>query len=117
MDQQNAAVSMRQTLEQDLGRIILEAVGSARDETARFIVPVGTEEVHVEMSLKPLNPLVSPDDPIVLNLMSQIARAADKVRNSGRRIASVPGWNGNAAEPLLMAGLGQDVSQGDPDDR
>ena len=39
------------------------------------------------MSLKPLNPHVSANDPIVLNLMAQVAKAADKVRNSGRRSA------------------------------
>ena len=104
MDEQNAILSMRQTLEQDLGRILLGAIRSAKDGTGRFVVPVGSEEVHVEMSLKPLNPHVSPDDPIVLNLMSQVAKAADKVRNSGRRSAFESGSNGRAAEPLPVAG-------------
>ncbi len=99
MDQQNAVVSIRQTLEQDLGRILLRAVRSAKDETGRFIVPVGSEEVHVEMCLKPLNPHIRPDDPIVLNLMSQVANAVDKVRNSGRQSALDPGPNGKTAEP------------------
>ena len=78
-------VSMREKLEQDPGRILLGAIRAANDGTSRFVVPVGSEEVHVEMSLKPLNPHVSANDPIVLNLMSQVAEATDKVRNSGRR--------------------------------
>ena len=85
MDHQNATVSMRETLEQDLGRILLGAIRAANDGMSRFVVPVGSEEVHVEMSLKPLNPHVSANDPIVLNLMSQVVKATDKVRNSGRR--------------------------------
>ena len=80
MDEREAMVSMRQTLEEDLGRIILRAVGNAKDKTARFVVPVGTEEVHVEMSLKPLNPHVGANDPIVLNLMDQLSKAAARVR-------------------------------------
>ena len=105
MDQQNAILSMRETLEQDLRRILLGAIGSAKDGTGRFIVPVGSEEVHVEMSLKPLNPHVSSDDPIVLNLMSQVAKAAEKVRNRGRRSALESGSNGKVADPLPVAGL------------
>ena len=85
MDQQNAMVSMRETLEQDLGRILLGAIRGARGGTGRFVVPVGSEEVHVEMSLEPLNPHVEPDDAIALNLMSQVASAVEKVRN-GRRL-------------------------------
>ena len=100
MDQQHAVVSMRQTLEQDLGRILLGAIRSTKDGTGRFVVPVGSEEVHVEMSLKPLNPHVDPDDAIALNLMSQVASAVDKVRNSGRGNAFGPGSNGREAEPL-----------------
>ena len=91
MDEQNAIVSMHQTLEQDLGRILLRAVRGARDGTARFVVPVGSEEVHVEMSLKPLDPHVRPGDPIVLNLLGQVAGAADKVRNRYRRNTGVSG--------------------------
>ena len=109
MDQQNAIISMRQTLEQDLGRILLGAMRSANDGTRRFVVPVGSEEVHVEMTLKPLNPHVSPNDPIVLNLMTQVVKAADKVRTRGRRSARASGLNGNAAELLPVAGSGQDV--------
>ena len=63
IDEQNAMVSMRQTLEQDLGRLLLRAIRGAKDGTARFVVPVGSEEVHVEMCLKPLNPRVRPDEP------------------------------------------------------
>ena len=91
MDEQNAIVSMHQTLEQDLGRILLRALRGARDGTARFVVPVGSEEVHVEMSLKPLDPHVRPGDPIVLNLLGQVAGAADKVRNRYRRNTGVSG--------------------------
>ena len=104
MDEQNAMVSMRQTLEQDLGRILLRAIRGAKDGKARFVVPVGSEEVHVDMSLNPLNPHVGPDDPIILDLMSQVAMAVDKVRNSGRGNAFESGSNGKAAEPLPVAG-------------
>ena len=76
MDEQNAIVSMRQTLEQEFGRILLGAIRSAQDGTGRFVVPVGSEEVHVEMSLRPLNPNVGPDDPIVVNPMDQVAKTA-----------------------------------------
>ena len=68
-----------------LGRILLGAIRGANDGTSRFVVPVGSEEVHVEMSLKPLNPHIGPDDPLVLNLVEQLACAAEKVRN-GRRL-------------------------------
>ena len=85
MDQQNAIVSMRETLEQDLGRILLGAIRGAKDGPGRFVVPVGSEEVHVEMSLKPLNPQVSASDPTVLNLLTQVAEAADNVRTRHMR--------------------------------
>ena len=93
LDQQQAIVSMRQTLEQDLGRILLNSVRNAKDEAARFVVPAGSEEVHVEMSLKPLNPCVGPDDPMVLNLLGQLADAVDKVRNRHRRNTGASGPN------------------------
>ena len=76
MDEQNAIVSMRQTLEQDFGRILLGAIQSAQDGMGRLVVAVGSEEVHVEMSLRPLNPNVGPDDPIVVSIMDQVAKAA-----------------------------------------
>ena len=101
MDQQNAIVSMRQTLEQDLGRILLRAVRGANDGTARFVVPVGSEEVHVEMSLKPLNPHVRPDDPMTLNLLGQLADAIGRVRNRHRQ-------NTAASGPEREAGLNAD---------
>ena len=85
MEEQDAMVSMRQTLEQNLGRTILRAIEGAKEKTAKFVVPVGTEEVHVEMSLRPLNPHLSPNDPIALNLLSQLSDAAEKVRNSHKR--------------------------------
>ena len=93
IDEREAMMSMRQTLEQDLGRIILGAVAGARDKTGRFVVPVGTEEVHIEMSLKPLSPHVGADAPIVLNLMEQLTKAAETVR-SGRRCEATPSANG-----------------------
>ena len=89
IDEREAKMSMRQTLEQDFGRIILGAVAGARDKTGRFVVPVGTEEVHVEMSLKPLNPHVRADDPIVLNLMEQLTKAAERV-SGVRRCEATP---------------------------
>ena len=45
----------------------------------------------MEMSLKPLDPHVRPGDPIVLNLLGQVAGAADKVRNRYRRNTGVSG--------------------------
>ena len=94
MDEQNAMASMRQTLEQDLGKILLQAIRGAKDGKARFVVPVGSEEVHVAMSLNPLNPHVDPDDPMVLNPLEQLADAADKVRNRHRRNTGASGPNG-----------------------
>ncbi|MCY4623622.1 MAG: hypothetical protein OXC99_01230 [Chloroflexi bacterium] len=85
MDQQSAMVSLRETLEQDLGRILLGAIRGAKDGTSRFVVPVGSEEVHVEMSLNPLNPHVGASDPTVLNLMAHVVEATDKVRTRHRR--------------------------------
>ncbi len=84
-DERAAIISMRQTLEQDLGRIILRAIKQARDRTEKFVIPVGTQEVHVEMSLRPLNPNTSPNDPYVLELLNQVFNAAEKVRNRNRR--------------------------------
>ena len=85
LDEQAAVISMGQTLEQDLGRIMLRAIRGAQDGTVRLVVPVGTEEVHVQMSLQPLNAHVSPDDPSVLNLLGQLSKAVEKVRNCHRR--------------------------------
>lgn len=90
-DEQNALASMRQTLEQDLGRIILRAIRGAKDRAARFVVPVGTEEVHVEMSLQALDLHVGPNDPIVLSLLDQLSQAAGTVRNRYRRDTSSNG--------------------------
>ena len=99
-DHQDSIVSMRHTLEQDLGRIILEAIGSARDEPARFVFPVGTEEVHVEMSLKPLNAHNGGENSIVLNLMKHLTKAAERVRGvrsceaTSNAIGTVPSTKG-----------------------
>lgn len=91
MDEQDAMASMRQALEQDLGRIILRAIRGAKEQAARFVVPVGAEEVHVEMSLQPLDPSVGPHDPIALSLLEQVSQAAETVRNRYRRDASSNG--------------------------
>ena len=87
IDEQHAQVAVRQQLEQDLGRIILGAVRGSKHEAASFIVPVGTEEVHVQMSLRPLNGKADSNDPIVLNLVGQIQVAVDTVRkrHAGRK--------------------------------
>ena len=103
MDQQNAIISMRETLEQDLGRILLEAIRGAKDGTSRFVVPVGSEEVHVEMSLKPLNPHIGPNDPLVLNLVEQLACAAEKVRNGLRLEPSSAGPNSTVQDEWPLA--------------
>ena len=105
MDQQNAIVSMRQTLEQDLRSILPRAVRSAKDGTALLVVPVGSEEVHVEMSLKPLNPHVRPNDPMILNLLDQLADAVDKVRNSHRRKSA--GLGANEREIKMLTGISE----------
>ena len=81
LDAQAAEISMRETLESDLGRILLKAIGNAGDEASRFVVSVGTEEVHVEMALKPLDSRVSPDDPVFIDLACQYFDAYEKVRN------------------------------------
>ena len=108
MDEQDAMASMRQTLEQDLGRIILGAIQGAKDQPARFVVPVGTEEVHVEMSLQPLNPHVGPNDPIALSLMKQLAQAAETVRNRYRRDTSSHGIESPGRSGMIPNG---DVSR------
>ena len=100
LHEQNAMVSIRQTLAQDLGMILLRAVRRAKDGTARFVVPVGMEEVHVEMSLKPLNSYVSPNDAMVVNLLNQMANTVDKVRNSYRRSAVGSGANQKGVETV-----------------
>ena len=62
MDAEEAAIYTKGTLERDLGQILLGALSNATDKTARIVVPIGTQEVHVEMSVHPLNPHVSPSD-------------------------------------------------------
>ena len=80
IDEQHTLVSVRQQLEQNLGRIILGAIHGSKHKAASFVVPVGAEEVHVRMSLRSLNGKVAPNDPIVLNLVGQIQDAVDTVR-------------------------------------
>ena len=52
----------------------------SKHEAASFVVPVGTEKVHVQMSLRPLSDKADPNDPIVLNLVGQIQDAVHTVR-------------------------------------
>ena len=85
MDEQDAVISGRQTLAEDVGEILLSAMRTAVDGVARFVVPVGTEEVHVEMSLQPLNPDVERSGRRSLDLSARFAEAAEKARSKHRR--------------------------------
>ena len=105
LDEQAATISIRQTLEQDVGRTILRAMALVGEGPAKFVVPVGTQEVHVEVSLEPLNPDVGAGDPTVLSLRDELAKAAQKVRNRHRRGV------------LTQDGEGVDRSPGDPEGR
>ena len=80
IDERHTLVSVRQQLEQNLGSILLGAIRGSNYEAASFVVPVGTEEVHLQVSLRPINGKVDPNDPIVLNLVGQIQDAVDTVR-------------------------------------
>ena len=80
IDERHTLVSVRQQLEQDLGRIVLRAIHGSKHNAASFVVPVGSEEVHVQMSLRPFNGKADPNDPTVLNLVGQIQDAVDTVR-------------------------------------
>ena len=97
LDEQAAALSMRKTLEQDLGRTLLRAVRGAGDGPAKFVVPIGTQEVHVAMSLKPLSPQMSASDVTVLPLLEELARVAETVRS--RHSRDVPHPNNGSAAP------------------
>ena len=99
LDEQAAAISIRQTLEADLGRTMLTAIGRADAEPARFVVPVGAQEVHVEVSLEPLNARVSASDPTILLLLDELAKAAEKVRS--RRTQTVLRQDSESAERTL----------------
>lgn len=88
LDEEAAALSMHQTLERDLGRTLLRAVREAAEQPAKFVVPLGTEEVHVEMSLEPLNAQISASDITVLPLLEELASVAEKVRSRHTRDAS-----------------------------
>ena len=85
LDEQAAALSIRPALEQDLGRTLLKAVRGAGEKPAKFVVPIGTQEVHVEMSLEPLSPQISSSDVTVLPLLEELARATEKVRSQHAR--------------------------------
>ena len=54
----------------------------SKHEAASFIVPVGTEEVHLQIGLRPLSDKADPNDPIVLNLVGQIQDAVHTDKNS-----------------------------------
>ena len=84
-DQLSGHTTMERQLEQDLGRIVLDAIEGATDRTARFVVPVGSQEMHVEMSLQPLNPHPPDAGRFVLDLQRQIAEAEERVKNCRRR--------------------------------
>lgn len=88
LDEQAAALSIRPALEQDLGRTLLRAVRRAGEKPAKFVVPIGTQEVHVEMSLKPLNPQITASDAAVVPLVEELVRVAEQVR--GRHSRDVP---------------------------
>ena len=88
LDEEAAALSMHQTLERDLGRTLLRAVREAAEQPAKFVVPLGTEEVHVEMSLEPLNAQISASDITVLPLLEELASVAEKVRSRHTRDAN-----------------------------
>ena len=95
MDMQDAEVDMNLELQRKLGRIVLGAMSAAENEPAQFVVPLGSDEVHVLISRHPLNPHISPTDPRLLNIREQFAEAEETVRNRHRRdnINPVgPGW-------------------------
>ena len=85
MDMQDADVAMNLELQRKLGSIVLGAMSAAENEPAQFVVPLGSEEVHVLISRHPLNPHISPTDPRLLNIREQFAEAAETVRNRHRR--------------------------------
>ena len=57
-------LSMRETLEQDLGRILLRAIRGAKDETSRFVALLDQRRSTSRWSLKPLNPDGAPTMPL-----------------------------------------------------
>lgn len=84
-NEQNANIATRLSLEQNLARIILDAIGGAGQNVGRFVVPVRGEEVHVQMSLQPLDAHCVPIPSIVLDLQREFAEAVQEVRNRYRR--------------------------------
>ena len=80
-----AGILTEQAYPERLGQIILEAIRNAKDGVGRLVVPIGTEEVHVDMSIRPLNPNVGPDDRVAIDLLRQITEASQVVRNRHRR--------------------------------
>ncbi len=85
MDMQDADAAFNLELQRKLGRIVLRAMSAAENEPAQFVVPIGSEEVHVMISRRPLNPHISPTDPSLLNIREQFAEAVETVRHRHRR--------------------------------
>ena len=85
MDMQDADAAFNLELQRKLGRIVLRAMSAAENEPAQFVVPLGSEEVHVMISRRPLNPHISPTDPSLLNIREQFAEAVETVRHRHRR--------------------------------
>ena len=85
MDMQDADVAFNLELQRKLGRIVLGAMSAAQNEPAQFVVPLGSDEVHVLISRHPLNPCISPTGPHLLNIREQIAEAEETVRHRHRR--------------------------------
>ena len=91
MDMQDADVAFNLELQRKLGRIVLGAMSAAENEPAQFVVPLGSEEVHVLISRQPLDPSINPTGPRLLNIREQISKAKETVRNRHRRDSMNPG--------------------------
>ena len=84
LDRQAAEIMTRRELEERLGHIVLKAIRNASNGVGRLVVPIGTEEVHVDMSIHPLNPHVGPDGRVALDLVKQVGEASERVRETGK---------------------------------
>jgi hypothetical protein len=78
-------VSQAVDLCEQLGRAVLDAMHRAGICTARTVVPLGELEAHIEISLRPLNPNVSPDDPTFVRVFQQLREAEQRVRERWER--------------------------------
>ena len=85
MDMQDAEVALNLELQRKLGRTVLRAMSATENDPAQFVVPLGSDEVHVRISRHPLNPHISPTDSRLLNIREQFAEAEETVRNRHRR--------------------------------